>query len=91
VSNPLWRQILADVLGVPLLRMEVEEGPAFGAALLAGVGVGVFASVEEAVSAAVRTGPATQPDSASQAVYEKLHHRYAQIYPALQAGLIFAP
>ncbi len=52
--NAVWRGMLASVLGVPLQRLAVEEGPALGAALLAAVGAGVHADVAAAVEAAVR-------------------------------------
>ena len=54
--GPLWRQIQADVYGRPVELLEAEEGGAFGAALLAGTGVGAWASVEAACEATVRRG-----------------------------------
>ena len=56
--SPLWRQIVADVLGLPISLEPEDRGPAFGAALLAGVAVGVYASVEEACA---QTASHTQP------------------------------
>jgi xylulokinase len=79
-----WREILAAVLGIALQRLAAEEGPAFGAALLAMVGAGIHADVETAVRAAVRSaGPIETPDPEAVARYAPLHARYAALYPAL--------
>ena len=61
-SEP-WLRIVASVLGLPLERTEVEEGAAYGAALLGGVAGGVFADVGEAVAACVRVRETVDPDS----------------------------
>jgi xylulokinase len=80
-----WRHLLASVLGVPLQRLAVEEGPALGAALLAAVGAGVHADVAAAVDAAVRLqGEPDAPDDALQARYQDLHRQFATLYPALR-------
>ena len=87
--NAVWRGMLASVLGVPLQRLAVEEGPALGAALLAAVGAGVHADVAAAVAAAVRPqGEPDAPDAALQARYEELHGAFARLYPTLrQTGI----
>ncbi len=87
--SPVWRQILAAVLGVPLQRLAVEEGPALGAALLAAVGAGVHADVDAAVAAVVRTeGAAEAPDAGLCAHYDELYRDFSRLYPALkQTGL----
>ncbi|RMF89716.1 MAG: xylulokinase [Nitrospinota bacterium] len=85
VQSPVWRKILAAILGLPLQRLAVEEGPAFGAALLAGVGVGLYPDVETAVTRAVHPlGEVEKPDLALKEVYERLYARYTRLYPALQ-------
>jgi xylulokinase len=91
--SPVWRGMLASVLGVPLQRLAVEEGPALGAALLAAVGTGVHADVAAAVDAAVRTqGEPDAPDAALQARYNELHADFAKLYPALrQTGIWHEP
>lgn len=87
VRSQLWRQIIAAVLGTPLQGLEVEEGPSFGAALLAGVGAGVFRSVEEAVAHCVRPQEkANAPDSDLKPLYQSLYHQYARLYPALKGS-----
>jgi xylulokinase len=83
--NPLWRAMLASILGVPLQRLEVEEGPALGAALLAAVGAGIHADVAAAVDAAVRPkGEVEQPDPALRERYRQLHQNFAKLHPALR-------
>jgi xylulokinase len=82
--SELWLRICASVLDVPLERTVVEEGSAFGAALLGGVAGGVFADVGEAVSATVRTTGAVQPDPDWRDAYAELHVRYRALYPALR-------
>jgi xylulokinase len=76
----LWLQIVASVLGLPLERMESEEGSAFGAALLAGVRAGVFADVHEAIARCVRTTSMVEPVWD----YERGYERFRALYPALK-------
>lgn len=82
--SPLWRQMQADMLGQPIVQMRAEEGPAFGAALLAGVGAGVYPSVESAVDSAVATGPVTEPNAENARRYDELYAVYRALYPALR-------
>jgi xylulokinase len=82
--SDLWLRIVASVLGVPLERTAVEEGAAYGAALLGGVAAGVFADVHEAVAACVRVRDAIEPDPAWQAVYEERYPAFRALYPALR-------
>ena len=60
-KSPLWRQIQADVFGTELVLINVTEGAAIGAALLAGVGAGMYRDVREAVDAAVHVTSSTKP------------------------------
>jgi xylulokinase len=78
----LWRQIQADVYGQPVEVLEAEEGGAFGAALLAGAGIGVWGSVEAACGETVRVAETIAPRSAR--VMEEVYRRYRRIYPALR-------
>jgi xylulokinase len=80
----LWLRIVASVLGIPLERTEVEEGAAFGAALLGGVATGVFADVGEAVTACVRVRGEIEPDPAWQRRYAEEYERFRALYPALR-------
>ena len=80
--GPLWRQIQADVYGLPVELLEAEEGGAYGAALLAATGVGAWPSVEAACAATIRVAETIHPRNA-----EVMATRYAEwrkIYPALQ-------
>lgn len=81
--SPFWRQILADVFDKPVVSLASQEGSAAGAALLAMVGTGDFASVPEACRATVRVVEALTPGPAQQ-IYAKGHRVYQSLYPALQ-------
>jgi xylulokinase len=83
-ASPLWRQILADVLGVDLVTVTTSEGALYGAALLAGVGAGAWPDVATATAATIQLGPATQPDPRAAAVYDATYAQYRALYPALR-------
>jgi xylulokinase len=78
----LWRQIQADVYGRAVERLEAEEGGAFGAALLAGTGVGAWESVEAACDATVRAAEVIEPRHAVS--MDKGYKAYRRMYPALR-------
>ena len=78
----LWRQILADVLGVAMVAAVADEGAAYGAALLAGVGSGFWADVD-AACAMIPTGARTEPNPANADRYAALYAQYRALYPAL--------
>jgi xylulokinase len=80
----LWLEIVASVLGLPLELTAVEEGAAYGAALLGGVAAGVFADVHEAVAACVRVQERIEPNEAWRETYEAGYARYRALYPALE-------
>jgi xylulokinase len=80
--SPLWRQILADVFDTPIVTVDVTEGAAYGATLLAGVGAGVYPSVAAACDAAIRVVGRTQPGPAAS-VYADYYPCYRALYPAL--------
>jgi xylulokinase len=82
--SDLWLRIVASVLGIPIERTAVEEGAAYGAALLGAVAAGEFADVEEAVAVCVRVRDAVEPDPGWQAVYEARYPRFRALYPALR-------
>lgn len=83
-SSPLWRQMLADVYGCPVKTAVSKEGPALGAAILAGVGAGIYPSVEEGCRAVIRTNPEQQPDPEASLKYEPYYRLYTRLYPALK-------
>jgi len=78
----LWRQIQADVYGQSVELLAAEEGGAFGAALLAGVGVEAWGSVEAACVACVKVAEAIEPSNA--AAMEEAYGRFRRVYPALR-------
>ena len=82
--SPLWRQIQADVFGAELVLVNVTEGAAYGAALLAGVGGGTYRSVEEAVAATIKVTDRTAPMPENVKKYETLYPVYRSLYPALR-------
>lgn len=82
-KSALWQQIIADVLGAPLVNVNTPEAGAFGAALLAAVGCGAFPDVLTACSATIKTGERVEP-SAEQAVYTEHYPTYQALYPALK-------
>ena len=69
-KSPLWRKIFANVLGIPLDMVKTEQGPGYGAAMLAMVGCGKFASVQEAADKLVEVASTTEPDPVLTAQYE---------------------
>ena len=83
-SSPFWRQMLADVFGLPIVTLQSKEGPALGVALLAGVGAGIYASVEEACDAVVRENGCQQTDQDASRRYAALYPLYRALYPALR-------
>jgi xylulokinase len=82
--SALWLEIVASVLGLPLERTVVEEGAAYGAALLGGVAGGVFADVHKAVAACVRVRESIEPDPDWERFYSEGYDRYRSLYPALE-------
>ena len=82
----LWLEIVASVLGLPLERCVADEGSAYGAALLAGVADGRFATAEEAVAACVRVRETVEPNPAWAARYADGYARYRALYPAIRGA-----
>lgn len=85
-KSPLWRQIQSDILEMEVELVSVGEGAAYGAALLAAVGVGLFGGVEEAVGQTVRTTERIVPDPDRAALYQRLYPVYRSLYPSLQTA-----
>jgi xylulokinase len=86
--SPLWQQIQADVYAHEVEILKAEEGAAYGAAILAGVGSGCWKSVDEACDAAVRVAKHVTPNREASAVMQHGYETYRRIYPALHS--IFA-
>jgi xylulokinase len=83
--SPLWRQIQADVYGHEVEIVEAEEGAAYGAGILAGVGAGIWKSVDEACNAVVRVAKTVKPKSDDLAVMNKSYAAFRRVYPATKA------
>jgi xylulokinase len=81
----LWRQIQADAYGREVETVEAEEGAAYGAALLAGVGAGAWADVDAASDAVVRVASTTGPDAEASRVLARQYQRFRALYPALRS------
>lgn len=82
-KSPVWRQILADVLNAQLASVSTTEGAAYGAALLALVGAGVFPDIQAACAATITTSDATSPSTQTDA-YTASYVQYQALYPALR-------
>ena len=82
--SDLWTRIVATVLGIPLERTAVDEGAAFGAALLAGVRSGRFADAHEAVAECVRVTGRIEPEPSWRAAYDEGYERFRALYPAIR-------
>lgn len=80
--SPLWRQLLADVFGRPIVRTLAVEGPASGAALLAGVTAGVFENVEDACAGISLRPDICEPETSRTRLYDDYYAAYRELYPA---------
>ena len=83
-SSPLWRQMLADTFACDVKTVVSKEGPALGVAILAGVGAGIYPSVEEGCRRVIRTNPPQSPIKENIPEYEKFYQMYRSLYPALK-------
>jgi len=81
---PLWRQIQADVYGQAVEILAAEEGAAYGAALLAGVGGGVWSSVDEACAQAVQVAARVEPDQAASTLMNRRYAAFRALYAVLR-------
>ena len=89
--SPLWRQIQADVYGHEVEVLEAEEGAAYGAAVLAGVGARVWSSVDAACSKVVKVAQRVSPQAAAVDRMNKSYAAYCRMYPAIASVLASSP
>ncbi|HMH82506.1 MAG TPA: xylulokinase [Gemmatimonadales bacterium] len=82
--SPFIRHLLADIFGLSLTTVNREEGPAYGAALLAAVGAGAFPDLGAAVRCTTTRAPLVSPDPRTHAEYERLYAHFRACYPAAQ-------
>ena len=83
-KSPLWRKIMANVTGLAVDTIESEEGPALGGAMLAAVGCGAFASVEDAAKAIVKVTGTVEPEPELVAKYQERYEVFKKLYPTLK-------
>jgi xylulokinase len=83
-KSTFWRQMQADVFGCNASTVQSDEGPALGAAVLAGVGVGHFHSVEEACTAMIKISSHIPFDATASEKYNPYYREYRTLYPALK-------
>ncbi len=83
--SPLWRRIQADIYGQPVETVAAEEGAAYGAAILAGVGAKTWCSVDEACQSVVRVVENITPGPEDSQALEKSYAVYRRIYPAMKS------
>ncbi len=84
-KSPLWRKILANVLGIPLDMVTTEQGPGYGGAILAMVADGRYPSVQAACDALVTVASTTEPDPELTALYDERYQQFKEIYPAMKS------
>ena len=86
-KSDAWIQICADILGRPFVRPRITEAGALGAAIIAGVGDGVFSSFEAGVEAMVRLERTFEPDPQQQQLYESRFEMYRRLWPLMEEYL----
>lgn len=85
-KSKVWQQILADIFGQEINLLNVEEGPAFGAALIAGVGVGVYSDFAEAEEGIIKVTETISPIEKNVDYYNKLYDIYRELYQSLKGN-----
>jgi xylulokinase len=83
-KSPVWRQMITDIMGIPLYTVNSTEGAAFGAAILAAVGAGDFPDVPTATDAMIRKEEQTNPNPDAVRRYDDLYGAFREVYPALK-------
>ncbi len=81
-KSKLWCSIISDVLNVEVVKLNSNEGPAYGAAILAAVGYGLFDTVESACDKFVKITETIKPDALRAALYDQKYEMFREIYPA---------
>ncbi|MGN1195233.1 MAG: xylulokinase [Acutalibacteraceae bacterium] len=83
-KSKLWKEIFANVLGIPLDTVKTEQGPSYGGAILAMVSCGEYANIEAAVNALTEITDTVYPDKSLTALYEERYERFKKIYPSVK-------
>jgi xylulokinase len=87
LESPVWRRILSDVLGKPLTLSREREQTGRGAAMIAGIGTGVYSGYEELMSILPSNAESTEPIQVNHRVYEGQYRRFCELYPLLKPML----
>lgn len=82
--SPLWKEIIASVTGLVLEEINIDEGPALGAAILAGVGAGIYGDVAEASDSIIKVVGKVEPNTQWQEIYADQYNVFKKLYPALK-------
>ncbi len=83
-KSPLWREVIANVLGMPVETVQIEEGPSYGGAMLAMVASGGQVSVKSASEALIQVKDVIYPDEKTVKNYDEKYQIFKQMYPALK-------
>ncbi|MBM3710552.1 MAG: xylulokinase, partial [Actinobacteria bacterium] len=83
-KSRIWRQIIADIFNTKIVTLNVEEGPSYGGAILAGVGCGVFSSVVNAAKKVIREVDEVKPLNENVTKYRKVYEVYKSLYRNLK-------
>ena len=83
-KSPLWREIMANILGIPLALPQTEQGPGYGGAMLAAVACGEYATVQECADKLIKIKSVTEPDPALVKKYAARYELWHKLYPALK-------
>ena len=82
--SKLWKQIIADIFGTQIVTLNVEEGPSYGAAIIAGVGAGIYKNVREATDKIIREDTEVEPVAENVSKYAKYYKVYQSLYGSLK-------
>ena len=85
-TSPLWRQMIADVFGLPVVTIQNREGPALGAAILAGVAAGLYKSIPDACSRIIKQNTPEEPILENSKKYQPYYDLYCNLYPSMKEG-----
>jgi len=83
-KSPTWRQIISDVLNHKLVTLNVEEGPAFGAALIADVGCSMYHGIEEVIDGIIKIDKEINPIEKNVKKYKQIYTVYKSLYSDLK-------
>jgi len=85
-TSPLWRQMIADIFELPVVTIQNREGPALGAAILAGVGTGLYPSVPEACNKIIKVNDPQMPIAKNTKEYTPYYELFCKLYPGMKEG-----